>query len=174
MSRKAIYCICGEGGGTGGPNKAYYKLEQALTGMYTVINYETIPRSISLNVANLMHIISTNITNFDEIYIIGWGMGSQVAVQVTYHVNNYIKADYVKGIVLISSPIAHTDLLAHINVTVIFIHGTGDKILPFTNSKKLYNKYAHAKHICLMDNQNHGYMMPDTDIAEVMKGYFMF
>jgi len=172
MSHKAIYCICGEGGGIGGPNKAYYKLEQALAGLYTVIHYDTIPKSISLNIANLMHIISLNVNNYDEIYIIGWGMGCQVAVQVTYYINNYVKAEYVKGIILISSPIAHTDLLAHINVSVIFIHGTGDKIFPVSNSKKLYNKYAFQKHICLLENQNHGYMMEDSDIAEVIKGFF--
>jgi predicted esterase len=171
--RRAIYCICSDGGGIGGPNRAYINLEKTLTGYYDVIHVETIPKSVSLNVANLLNIIRTNLDKYDEIFIIGWGMGGAVAIQTTFFTHNYIKPAYIKGIILLATQHAHTELISYIDTTIVFVHGNIDKVVPWNVSQRLYDNYNHQKHICIIPNQNHAFRMPTSDITDVLKQYFI-
>jgi pimeloyl-ACP methyl ester carboxylesterase len=172
MSRKAIYCICGEGGGKGGPNLTYFNLEKILFPHYTVIHHDTIKRSVSLNVASLLELIKSNIDTYDEIYLIGWDMGCSVAIQSTYFIHNLIKYNYVKGLILSAPQWSQTELIDYIDVPIIFIHGTNDKISPCSISQRMFNKYKYTKQINLIENQNHGFLMKDSDLATIVAQYF--
>jgi len=113
-----------------------------------------------------------NLDKYDEVYIIGWAMGGAVAIQTTYYTHNFVKPSYIKGIILLATQYSQTDLISYIDTTIIFIHGTIDKVVPCHVSQRLYDKYQHQKHICIVPNQNHGFRMPDSEITDIIIQYF--
>jgi predicted esterase len=170
--RKAIYTICGSGGGFEGPMCSYQYLYENIyeNNNNDVHMIDTDINSVSTNVAKMMIKIREHIESnkYDDIHLIGWSKGTAVVAQVAYFVNTFLKANYVKSIIFLAPQGAEIKLLFELNCKIILIHGTNDIILNHNISQKIYDHYKYEKEIYLLKNQNHDFSDNSSDICEIL------
>ena len=168
--RKAIYTMCGSGGGIEGPMYSYQYLYETMDTKIDIHLIDTDINIISTNVAKMMIKIREHIESnkYDSIYLIGWSKGTAVVTQVAYFVNTFLKADYVKGIVYLAPQGAEIKLIFELNCKVAFIHGTTDLVLNHNISQRLYDNYKYEKELYLLDNQPHDFSDYSSDICQVL------
>jgi predicted esterase len=168
--RKAIYTICGSGGGIEGPMYSYQYLKENMGNNIDIHMIDTDINSVSTNVAKMMLKIREHIESnkYDGIYLIGWSKGTAVVTQVAYFVNTFLKENYVKGIIYLAPQSAEIKLIFQLNCRVAFIHGTRDLVLNHNISERLYDNYNYEKELCLLDNQSHDFSDNSSDICEVL------
>ncbi len=143
-------------GGSGGPHGVYHCLQQFLTGYnVSVMPVKTIPKSVDKNVKKITDLILKNLDNYQDFYLAGWSMGGATAVQVAYKINNELKIDRVKGIVLLATQTDGAQPLRDLKIPVIFYHGREDNTIPFWNNEGTYDKYKSKKRIFVVESLGH-------------------
>ncbi len=173
--RTAIYTICGCGGGEAGPNYSYVRLKELLED-YDIDVYilDTTPKYVTINVAQMMKEIIKRIEDYSNIYLIGWSMGGAVVTQVAYYINNFIRPNYVAGVVYLASQTAQNELFFSLDCSIVLIHGKNDDVINVRASKNSYSKFQGSnKKLILLDNQGHDFSDESSDIAEIMYSLFV-
>ncbi len=169
--RKAIYTICGSGGGIEGPMYSYHYLyERMNNNLIDVHMIDTDINSVSTNVAKMMIKIREHIESnkYDNIYLIGWSKGTAVVTQVAYFINTFLKENYVKGIIYLAPQGAEIKLIFELNCRVAFIHGTSDSVLNHNISQRLYDNYKYEKELYLLDKQPHDFSDDSSNICQIL------
>ena len=148
-----MICVSGSGGGIGGPNGLYYSLRAYLTtSCFHLVQFNTIPRSVEKNVDVLTQLILEKYTDYHDIYLMGWSMGSSIVVNVADYLKN---SQRVRAIVLLAPQGAKMENISRLAVPILFIHGTNDHVLSHEISIKLHTKYAHGKDLLLVPDVGH-------------------
>ena len=157
-----------------GPQNSYTEIQNYLNGVFDVILIDTLPKSISLNVMNMIYYIQNNMhKNYKGIYLMGWGTGCSVITQVAYIINNFIKPSYVLGNIYLAPQQAETELINYLDIKCVFVHGKLDNIQKYTISENLYKNYNNTnKEIILLDNQDHKFTHNSSNITEVIYNIF--
>ena len=175
ISPYAIYTISDENiGSNTGPKNSYIDLQTQLKGAFDVILIDIFPKSISLNVMNMVHHIQNDMyKNYKGIYLIGWGVGGSICTEVAYFINNFIKPSYVLGIIYLATQQAETELIQYLDIKCIFVHGKADNVHKYTISENLYKNYNHTnKELILLDYQDHQFTLYSSNITEIIYNIF--
>jgi alpha/beta superfamily hydrolase len=163
-----IVCISGDGGGSQGPDGAYQSLKERLDPKkYHVFPIETIPKNIDQNVDYICHELEQSYTCYEKIFLIGWSLGTVVAVNVVYQLRT--TSIRITGLILISAIRKYMENFPHIVIPIGFIHGELDQVSKFCNSQILYDQTYAIKRLIKMDSCDHlfegyGYQLVDRMI----------
>lgn len=151
-----IVCISGDGGGIYGPDGSYQILKQLCDSLtYCVDIIDTIPNDTIQNTNYICNKILNCASRFEKIYIIGWSLGTVVAVNCVYQLSMQPNPIKIDGIILISSIRRYMEHFDQIYIPIGFIHGKLDMISPYRNSYYWFNRTPFTKLMHIYDQCGH-------------------
>ena len=159
----------GCGGGNGGPSGVYHYLGKYLNDFdVDIYSVDTIPNSVEENVKYISKIIIEQASNYRWIYLAGWSMGGATVIQVAHYINNVLKLNKVRGIVLLATQGAGTKNIQDINVPILFIHGDNDRVLSHQISERMHSEYTKRKKLVLIKDVVHNFLNDVDKFANII------
>ena len=163
-------CISGDGGGSCGPDFSYQFLKQLVLGedSIKIECFDTKPSNIDENVDKMCELITGCYQNYQKIYIVGWSLGTVIAVNVVHKLSVLDQPININGLIMIS-PLKRCDkMVRQIYLPIGFIHGKIDVIVPCENVYYLNNKTIVWTIIKIYDDCGHLFTGRGYDVAQTI------
>lgn len=153
-SNKAIIYIGGVGGGTHGPANIYHPLAESLlseniSSMLIDCRYNTdLDECISDVLACIEYLDKEH--RMGCIGLIGWSFGGAVVISAAE------KDERVKTVVTAASQSGGTEGVGRMHASIMLMHGTGDRTLPYSCSEDIAARAHQPKKLVLFPWADHG------------------
>jgi dienelactone hydrolase len=170
-SDKAVIYIGGVGGGTHGPANIYHSLAESL--LSVDISSLLIDCRFNSDLSECISDMQACIDYLDHEYhmgrigLIGWSFGGAVVVSVA------AEDERVKAVVTVASQSFGTDGAGRMQASILLLHGTGDRTLPYGCSEDIAARARGEKKLVLFPGADHGISQYRDEMFDLVREWLI-
>lgn len=152
-----LLAISGSRGGDQGPQGVYKLFQKKFSNNSLHIQpVYTLPEDVLKNVNQITRIASDQLNSYENVYVMGYSMGGEIAVRVAYELNKTGK-NRIKGLVLLATQTEGMHILKELNIPVLFYHGKEDEFFPTWQIETVFEKYQGPKKMIEIEQVGHNF-----------------
>lgn len=170
-SNKAVIYIGGVGGGTHGPANIYHPMAEGL--LEAGISSLLIDCRFNSDLAECISDMQACIDHLDKKYhmdrlgLLGWSFGGAVVISVA------AEDERVKAVVTVASQSFGTDGAGRMQASILLLHGTGDRTLPYGCSEDIAARAHGEKKLVLFPGGDHGISQYRDEVFSMIREWFI-